>query len=267
MSKARDDPELAGRLAAVPPPPPREATARMDGDHMLITWKPGAAATGRVQYRVMRGRDRAPRSPAEGTAVVTRTERTDVTDAEAPPGARTVLQRLRRAWRRHVVPARQRAAGRPSPRRSPTCRSAAGDTSVAATWRAHSGADRVIVVRREDDPPRGWDDGTAVEASLGGFTDTGLRTGTEYYYRISDVLPDAGRPAPLLARRHHRGRCPNPPPRPVADLHVTGPGDGDAVMVATWTPPPYGRVRLMRSDEPLPWPAGTRVTRGRHGRR
>ena len=30
-------------------------------------------------------------------------------------------------------------------------------------------------------------------------------------------------------------------------------------MVATWTPPPYGRVRLMRSDEPLPWPAGTRV--------
>jgi hypothetical protein len=30
-------------------------------------------------------------------------------------------------------------------------------------------------------------------------------------------------------------------------------------MVATWTPPLYGRVRLMRSDEPLPWPAGTRV--------
>ena len=51
VSKARDDPELAERLAAVPPPPPREATARMDGDHMLITWKPsrpppGACSTG-----------------------------------------------------------------------------------------------------------------------------------------------------------------------------------------------------------------------------
>jgi hypothetical protein len=87
VSIARDDPELAGRLAAVPPPPPREAVARMDGDHMLITWKPSTASTGHVQYRVMRGQDRAPGSPAEGTAVVTRTERTDVTDAEAQPGA------------------------------------------------------------------------------------------------------------------------------------------------------------------------------------
>ena len=258
VSKARDDPELAGRLAAVPPPPPREATARMDGDHMLITWKPGAATTGRVQYRVMRGRDRAPRSPAEGTAVVTRTERTDVTDAEAPPGEQLCYS---------VFAARGGDTWSPPASAPPATFTpevadlsvVAADTSVAATWRAHSGADRVIVVRREDDPPRRWDDGTALEASPGGFTETGLRTGTEYYYRITTCYrtPDG-------LRRYSPGvitrAVPEPAPAGVADLHVTGPGDGVAVMVATWTPPPYGRVRLMRSDEPLPWPAGTRVT-------
>ena len=66
-SMARDDAELPERLAAVPPPAPSEAAARMDGDHVLITWKPSPATAGRVQYRVMRGlgrpRRRPPRAP------------------------------------------------------------------------------------------------------------------------------------------------------------------------------------------------------------
>jgi hypothetical protein len=28
-------------------------------------------------------------------------------------------------------------------------------------------------------------------------------------------------------------------------------------MLAAWTPPPYGQVRLVRSETPLPWPPGT----------
>jgi len=258
VSMARDDAELAGRLAAVPPPPPREAAARMDGDHMLITWKPSAASTGGVQYRVMRGQGRAPGSPAEGTAVVRRTERTDVTDADAPPGAQLYYS---------VFAARGGETWSP-PARAPSATFTpevtdlsvvAADTSVAATWRAHSGADRVIVVRREDEPPRRWDDGTAVEASSGGFTETGLRTGTEYYYRITTCYrtPDG-------LRRYSLGviaqAVPEPAPAQVTDLHVTGPDGGGAAIVASWTPPPYGRVRLVRGDEPLPWPPGTRLS-------
>jgi len=83
---AGDDAGLPERLAAIPPPPPREATARVNGDHVLITWKPSLATAGRVQYRVMRGESPAPASPFEGVTVVTRTERTDVTDADAPAG-------------------------------------------------------------------------------------------------------------------------------------------------------------------------------------
>jgi hypothetical protein len=252
---ARDDTELAGQLAALPPPPPRDAAARMDGDHMLITWKASLASAGRVQYRVMRGQERAPASPSEGTAVVTQTERTDVTDAEAPPGTELFYS---------VFAARGREAWSPPAVADPAVfipdvtdvSVTTGDTSVAASWRSHPAAAGVRVVRREDAPPRGPDDGIAVEASLTGFAETGLRTGAEYHYRIS-----ASFRAPDGQHRYSSGilvrAVPEPTPRAVTDLEVTGPTDG--VILAAWTPPPYGQVRIIRSAKPLPWPAGTRL--------
>ena len=141
---------------------------------------------------------------------------------------------------------------------------AAADTSVAASWRPHPGADGVFVVRRENDPPQGRDDGTAVEASLTGFADAGLRTGTEYYYRIVTCYraPDGQR---RDLSRGRRPAVPEPVPRAVTDLDVadqtlSGPGAGVPVILASWTPPPYGQVRLVHSDQPPPWPTGTRLT-------
>ena len=254
---ARDDAELPEQLAAVPPPAPGEAAARIDGDHVLITWKPSPARAGRVQYRVTRGQSRAPVSPSEGTALVTRTERTEVIDAESPPGAHLFYS---------VFAARggdtwSAPASAPPVMFTPEVTDvsvAAADTSVAASWRPHPGADGVLVVRRENDPPRGRGDGMSVEASLTGFTDSGLRTGTEYYYLI------VTRYRPPDGQRHYSAgvvtlAVPEPVPRAVTDLHVSGPGDDAPVTLASWTPPPYGQVRLVRSDQPPPWPAGTRL--------
>jgi len=230
----------------------------MDGDHVLITWKPSLAAAGRVHYRVMRGQDRAPGSPAEGTAVVTRTERTDVTDADAPPGAdlhySVFASRGGETW--------SGPAAAPPAMFTPEVTDvsvAAADTSVAVSWRAPRGADGVAVARRENDPPRGPDDGTAVAASLTGFTDTALATGTEYHYRIVACYR-----SPDGQRRYSAGvvtrAVPEPVPRAVADLEVGEPADG--ALQVSWTPPPYGQVRLVRSDQPPPWAAGTRLTPG-----
>jgi hypothetical protein len=254
---AGDDAALSERLAAIPPPPPREAAARMDGDRVRITWKPSPATAGPVRYLVIRGRDQPADSPAQGVAVITGTERTDVTDADAPPGAELHYS---------VFAARGGEAWSP-PATAPPVTFApdvadvsvtAGDASVGASWRPHPGADAVSVVRREDRPPSGPDDGTAVEASLTGFADSGLRNGTGYYYLIAVSYLSAGG-----QRRRSAGvvvkAVPEPAPRPVDDLEITGPGDGTRVFLAIWTPPPYGRVLLVRSDEPLPWPAGTRI--------
>jgi hypothetical protein len=84
---AGDDPDLPGRLAALPPPPPRMAAARMDGDHVLVTWLPSPATVGQLHYRVVRGHNRAPAAAADGTAVVTQTVQNHVTDMAAPPAA------------------------------------------------------------------------------------------------------------------------------------------------------------------------------------
>ena len=54
---------------------------------MSVTWEPSPALAGQLYYRVMRGQDLAPGSPAAGTAVVTRLAQCFVTDTEAPPGA------------------------------------------------------------------------------------------------------------------------------------------------------------------------------------
>jgi hypothetical protein len=55
---------------------------------------------------------------------------------------------------------------------------------------------------------------------------------------------------------------PEPDLRPVTALDITSSDETESVFVARWTPPPYGRVRLVRSDQPLPWAAGSRLGPG-----
>jgi len=254
MNLARDDTGLAGRLAALPPPPPGQATATVDGDHVVVTWTPSPALAGGVHYRVTRGQDRPPASPAEGTPVVTRTGQHSIEDADAPPGAELFYSvfagRGGQTWSPAAVTPPVTFA--PDVTRVSVT---AADTSVAVTWRPHPGADRVLVVRGQD-TVRGLDDGTPVDAVLTGFTDTGLRTGTEYYYRIVTAYRAPGGQRRLSAGIVERA-VPEPRPGAVTDLDVTGPGDGTPVVVARWTPPGYGQVRLALGAKPPPWPAGT----------
>ena len=76
-----------------------------------------------------------------------------------------------------------------------------GETSVALSWHVHPATDAVVAVRAEGRPPQGLEDGTAVEASLAGLTDSGLRTGDRV------LLPDHGViPYTRAGQRRVRGR-------------------------------------------------------------
>ena len=255
---ASDDAHLPERLAALPPPPPRGAAARVDEDHVLITWEPSPALAGRVHYRVMRGQGRAPASAGEGTAVVTQTGRLDAVDTEAPPGPGLFYSVF---------------AARGADTWSPPATTGSlifapdvtglsvqpAETSVAFSWQVHPGTETVRAVRAEGRPPQGLEDGTRVEASLSGFTDTGLRTGTEYFYRIA-----ASYRSPAGQHRLSRGIVvpvlPEPAPEPVTSLEVRAPGSSGAGVAAAWEPPRHGQVRLMLSDRKPAWPAGTHIT-------
>ena len=255
VNLARDDDGLSGQLAALPPPPPRQATARLNGDHVVIAWIASPDRAGRVYYRVMRGQDLAPASPAEGTPVVTRTGQHSIEDAGAPAGAELFYS---------VFASRGGHTWSPPAVTPPTMFAPdvthvsviAAETSVAVTWRPHPGADRVLIVREQDRAPLGLDDGTPVEAALTGFTDTELRTGNEYYYRIVTAYRTPGGQRRLSAGVVERA-VPEPQPEAVTDLDVTGPPEGAPAVVASWTPPAHGQVRLALGGKPPPWPAGT----------
>ena len=255
---AKDDDGLTSRLAAIPPPAPRDARAQPDGSRVLITWQPSQAAAGSVHYLVARGDGRAPGSPAAGVPVVTRTERTELADDEAPPGTELVYSvfatRGADAWSGPAIT-------------EPTVFTpdvadisiSYSDTSVTASWRPFPGTDQVHVVRQEARVPGGLDDGATVPATLTGFTDTQLRSGTEYCYRIVASYRSAGG-----QRRHAIGAVvravPEPAPQPVTDLEITEPDDDGPPMLARWTAPAYGQVRLVRSDQPLRWQADAQIS-------
>ena len=177
LGTASDDTLLPGRLAALPPPPPGSAVARVDADQVLVTWEPSPALAGELRYRAVRGQGRAPGSAADGTAVGSDTTGHEVTDAQATLGADLVYSvfagRGGDTWSRPAVTQQLPF----TPEVSDTVVTVA-DTSVTASWRAHPGAGGIAVTRREGRPPAAPADGTPVGASLAGFTDTGLRTGT-----------------------------------------------------------------------------------------
>jgi hypothetical protein len=258
VTLASDDASLAERLAALPPPRPRRPSARVSGDQVLVSWEASPALAGHLYYRVMRGEGRAPASVAEGTAVVTQTEQHEIADAEAPPGTGLFYSVFAARGGNSWSP--------PAITQSVMCTPEVTDlfietseTSAALSWRAHPAADAVIAVRAEGYPPSGPEDGTAVETSLSGLTDTGLRSGTEYFYRIvASYRTSAGQ------RRLSAGTVvpvmPVPAPDAVVGLDVRAPGGGGAGVVAVWAPPRHGQVRLALSDKPPRWPIGTRLS-------
>ncbi len=253
---ASDDDALAERLTALPPPAPPRADAHLDSDHVLVTWEPSAALAGQVRYRVRRGAARPPRSPAEGTAVVTTDGRHEAIDTGAPVGTDLFYSVFADRGGEACSPAASSEVVVRAPDVTGITVTVA-DSSVAISWRPPPGAHAVQVVRATGHEPQGPGDGTPVQASLTGFSDAGLRTGTEYFFRITvSYLGGNGQ------RRQSPGvvvaAVPAPEPEAVTGLGVSVTGHGTAV--ATWTPPRHGQVRLVVSDAPPPWPAGTMIT-------
>jgi len=264
---AGDDQALTERLIALPPPAPRDVAATMDGKHILVTWQAASGAlTGRLQYRVLRGHDGAPSTPSAGTVVTERTAQALAVDEGAPPGA-DLYYSVFACY--SVLASRLTQACSPPGVTGPAVlaldvtdvRVTEGNTTVTGSWQPAPGARAVLVRRGTGRPPDGAENGTPVEASLTGFTDSGLRTGTEYFYRITASYRTGD------GQRHDSAgvvvpATPEHEPEPVADLTVAvaEAGDGTRAVVATWTPPRHGEVRLAVSDTRRRWAPGSRLT-------
>ncbi|MDT0327566.1 hypothetical protein [Nocardiopsis lambiniae] len=248
---AADDEVLRARLGEVPPSPPREVRARVEGLGAVVVWRPSPSLVGRIGYRVVRriGRSAGARETPMGE--VTGTE---LIDPEPPVGAeiRYTVRAVRED--RGLSEAVETDPVMLTPEVEDLC-VRAGEHGISGSWRVPREAVRVEVVRGEGAPPRAGD-GTRVTTDGMGFTDPEVRPDVEYYYRVRAVYLTSGgsaRGSEGLVRRV----VPGPPPSPVTDLLVVP--DGEGGFVASWTPPPRGRVSLRVDAEPPPWPAGAAV--------
>jgi hypothetical protein len=249
---AADDDALAARLGEVVPLPPRGATARVDGHHVVVAWQASASLAGVITYRVTR---RTGRGGTTRDTLVGEVSGTEVTDDGIPVGseARYTVSAVRGG--RGVSESVSTSAVMITPDVG-DLRVSAGERSVSGSWRVPPEAVRVEVLRGEGAPPRGLGDGVRVDNDGTGFHDTSVRPDAEYYYRVRAVyLTSNGhtRGSTGLVRRAGPGRR----PAPVRDLSVhAGGGTG---FLASWTPPPRGRVSLRVGAGPPAWPAGTVV--------
>jgi hypothetical protein len=241
-----DDDGPADRLAGIAPPAPLSPAATVDRDRVLISWQASPAQAGQLRYLVARGTGRVPRSPAEGVVITAETAELHAADADAPRGEdlryAVFASRGGPNW---SAPAAA-AATLLAPDVSDVALDVTADT-VSAVWRPAAGAAEIRVVRASAGRQ------TAVESGLTGFSDTGLAAGQEYRYRIIAVYRSADgaeRPAAGVTVR----ALPAPAPVPVEalDVQIT-----DAALLVSWVPPPLGRVDLIVSRTPPPWPPGT----------
>lgn len=259
---ASDDPSLTGRLLALPPLPPRNAIATPNEQNVVVTWESSPVLAGRLRFLVRRGLGSGPDSPVAGTLVSAPSAQNRVIDEDAPSGTDLCYSVFACYG---VLADRMAEACSPPAVTKPVMlltevtqvqiREEA--TSVTVAWQPPHPAQAIIVRRGVGVPPQGADDGNLVGASLTGFTDTGLRTGMEYVYRIMAVYraSDGQRrcsPGVVLPAR------PAPDPEPVTDLTVTV--NGSSSVVANWTRPRHGEVRLVAGDAPPQWQPGHRVT-------
>ncbi|MFW6639142.1 hypothetical protein ACOALZ_03775 [Nocardiopsis algeriensis] len=248
---AADDGEIPARLGEVEPLPPRAATADTGEHGAVVSWQPSPSLAGRISYRVAR---RIGRGPGAREVPLGELSGTSLTDTGIPVGAEVryavAAVRCGRAVSEPVVT--------PPVMLTPEVGDLlvhTGEDAVTATWRVPPEAVSVEVVRGEGAPPRPGGDVVRVPNDGTGFRDTGVRSGTEYFYRIRAVY--------LTSSGHARGSAgtirrvvPGPAPVPVDVLRVV---PGDSGFVAEWTRPPHGRVVLRAAAEPPPWPEGAAV--------
>ena len=244
-ARATDDENLPKRLAGVAPPPPQAATAVVDGNRVVVSWQASAARAGRVRYRVTRDVGRAPGSPAEGVVITPETGELHAADESPPHGADLYYS----VFAGRGGPQWSPAAGTPQVVFAPEVTGVALDVTadaVRAVWPTPPGASEVRVVREAGGSE------TKIESDMTGFNDTGLTAGVEYLYRITAVYraPDgsAVTSAPVAVRG-----TPIPRPVPVGTLEVH---TSTPVIEVSWEPPPHGRVELLLSRTPPPWPSG-----------
>nr|WP_062331960.1 hypothetical protein [Herbidospora sakaeratensis] len=251
------DESLAGRLAAIAPPPAVGVVAGIEAGRAAVSWTSGAARVGPVTYRVVRTLTGPASSASAGTVVAEVTGVNEAVDGTPPLAADlyyTVFARREDGvWSAPSAASEVRFAPEVA-----NVIAVADERSIRVSWLAHRDAVDIRVVRLGD--------GRTIPAGMNGFTDHEARPGDTHRYRIQAVYtpPSGGRrltPGVEVAATSRER------PAPVSRLSAVRQGP-DSVMLS-WERPRTGRVVIRAGRNAPPWREGEALRLGdadRYGR-
>ncbi|WP_207944631.1 hypothetical protein, partial [Actinomadura rubrisoli] len=204
-----------------------------------LSWEPSPSTAGDLVYHVVRRQGRAPRGASDGDTITG--ARDDRPPVNVPLYYAVVAVRGEAA----APPA---VAGpvlvRPEPREVEL---QPGDGLVTGRWRCPAEAARVVVVRA----------GRAVPAGRDGFQER-VPNGRTHHYRVCAVyLDESGRE--VVTAGVSASVTPSAPPVPVYELAAEPDPGEPGLLRVRFAPPAHGRVELVLSDGPPPWPRSALV--------
>jgi hypothetical protein len=233
------DPAIDTALARCPPAAPSSATARVDGDRVVVSWVPSTPAAGVVTYSVLRGVGGRPSvTDPSGSDSVLGTELSgrELVDGGAPDGRPLIYAVVAE---RHGVRSATAAVSSPVIVRNEVSDAVAegAPDSIRVRWRLPGGAVGAVVTRRRQDDRR---ESVVDGAGTTDAVDRDVTQGIGYEYRIRARYRDPGGVTTLTEGALVTCSCQELPVA-VRDLRLTV---DDGELLARWTPPRSGDVRL-----------------------
>jgi hypothetical protein len=247
---------LQSRLRSIAPPPPVRVLATPTDGSVRLEWMPGPARTSGIFYRAVRNTGGAAGAPAAGL-LLAETPELYTTDHEPIFGERlyyTVFaSRGADVW--SAGTSSDEVLMRPE---VADCDLEAHDSSVLGSWRVAPGTVDVVVTRAEGSSELSPADMRPIPASLAGFRDLEVQSGTRYYYRIRAVYV-SGVGERWITQGIGMWATPEAPLGVVRELRAELLPGAELEVMLSWQTVATGAITIHRSDRTPPWPPGTPV--------
>jgi hypothetical protein len=232
------EPDAESGLHRCRPPAPPSATARVEGERVVVAWAAAAVRAGDPQYRVVRRVDAGPHA---GRTELATTSDTTALDPDAPAGTAVAYEIC--TVRGDVTSVDVVSAGPVVVLRAVSGLAAeSGDDEVRLRWQLPYAAVGVRLRRTGDGPP------VELAAATTTAHDPTARSGRHYTYAVEAAYDRDGERS--FAQAVTVVAHPQRPPDAVTDLALTEEPGG--VAVVTWTPPDNGIVQLRLVHRPPP---------------
>ena len=243
INEVADCREAIDGMSRLPPRVPNNLKLGITSRSIALSWTK-SPSKGDIAYRVLRKEDTPPSSSEDGK-LLSETKQTVFNDVTGEPG---------QTYYYAVYSVRGTACSQRGLLSEPVLRSAdvediqikLGNGCIQLKWKAPRLAYSIEVWRKEGKQPDRPGDGIQLRGvSQSDVTDSNIKPGLIYYYRVIAVYHDRDNSSQKSNGICCEMKCSTPPP-PVMDLKCARTGDS---LLFSWTPPSDGFVELILSKE------------------